>query len=41
MPAFTLSVHLRHARVIGPGAIQPTGLGGPVNLFLTNLKESL
>jgi hypothetical protein len=33
-------VHLCHARAIVHG-IQPTDLGGPVNLFLTNLKGYL
>ena len=41
MPSFLLSVHLRPARAIAQDAIQPTGLGGPVNLFLINLKESI
>ena len=41
MHAFLPIVHLRPARAIAQGAIQPTGLGGPVNLFLINLKESL
>ncbi len=41
MPAFLPIVHLRQARAIAQGAIQPTGLGGPVTLFLINLKESL
>ncbi len=41
MHAFLQTVHLRQARAIVQGAIQPTGLGGPVNLFLINLKESL
>jgi hypothetical protein len=39
MPAFLSSVHLRQARAIGRGGLQPTGLGGPVNLFLSNLKD--
>lgn len=41
MRVFLQTVHLRHVRAIVQGAIQPTGLGGPVNLFLINLKESL
>lgn len=41
MSAFLSTVHLRHARAIVHGAIQPTGMGGPVTLFLINLKESI
>ena len=41
MHAFLQTIHLRHARAIVQGAIQPTDLGGPVNLFHINLKESL
>jgi hypothetical protein len=36
-----ISHHLRLARIAGLGGLQATGLGGPVNPFLTNLKESL
>jgi hypothetical protein len=41
MHSFIRPVHLRLVRFIGPGDMQPAGLGGPVNLFLINLKGYL
>lgn len=34
-------IHLRSEHLCVWSGIQPAGLGGPVNLFFINLKESL
>ncbi len=41
MRAFVPTLHLCLARARVRGGFQPAGLGGPVNPFLINLKESL